>query len=79
MSAKYIPPADPRAAKISLVTQSIKDILNKHIKGKAKLDAAMNELLPVISPLFGVSKDTKGATVMTEVASLNKNIRPKVL
>lgn len=73
MTVKFIPPRDPRAARVEKARARLSETLGPFITGKnkaARLEQAISEVMDVFMPLLKLpSEPSKGATVMTEAAT----------
>jgi hypothetical protein len=75
MSAKFIPPRDVAAEKrADAIKAQLTSILSSYISGRGKgtkTEKAVDEIIGALDPYLRLgTKNEKGATVMTEAASM---------
>lgn len=74
MGAHWIPPRDPNEVRLEQIRGVITEVLQSHISGRGKetkIKKASDDIITVLRPLLKLaSEPTKGATVMTEAASM---------
>lgn len=76
MSVHYVPPTDPNEVRLEQIRKKLSAVLESHISGRGKetkIKKAVDEAILAIRPLLKIApKPSKGATMMTEAASMGR-------
>jgi hypothetical protein len=73
MGTHYIPPKGERQIRIEQAESRIRESLRPFFRGKKKLEEATGLVLEALKPSLSLPKEpTKGSTIMTEKASMER-------